>query len=197
MIKFQDLCQARPYRKFQDLYTKASSHDQKSIEAICISSYSDNEVDSRFVNLKYIIGDEWIFFSNYKSPKALQFLNNHNIACVFYWNKTNTQIRIKAKIKKTSNSFSDNHFNNRSREKNALAISSNQSELIGSYENVIKNYEEIIDNKDLILKRPAYWGGYAFIPYYFEFWEGHDSRLNKREVFYKNGNDWSSSIIQP
>tara|TARA_B110000003_G_scaffold89929_1_gene91989 strand:- start:1437 stop:2030 length:594 start_codon:yes stop_codon:yes gene_type:complete len=197
MIKFQDLPEARPYKKFKDLYNKAFINGQQSIEAICISSSSNNEVDSRFVNLKYIIGNEWIFFSNYKSPKAIQFLNNNNIACVFYWNKTNTQVRIKATIKKTSNSFSDNHFKNRSKEKNALAISSNQSELIDSYENVIKNYEHIINNIDLNSKRPPYWGGYTFIPYHFEFWEGHDSRLNKREVFCKNGDDWNSSIIQP
>ena len=55
MIQFKDLSQAKPYRKFEDLYNKASAHDQKSIEAICISSCSNNEVDSRLVNLKYII----------------------------------------------------------------------------------------------------------------------------------------------
>ncbi len=197
MIQFKDLSQAKPYRKFEDLYNKASAHDQKSIEAICISSCSNNEVDSRLVNLKYIIGNEWIFFSNYKSPKALQFLNNHNIACIFYWNNIDIQIRIKAKIKKTSNSFSDDHFNNRSREKNALAISSNQSKLIDSYENVIKKYEETIDNKNLISKRPAHWGGYAFVPYYFEFWEGHDSRLNKREVYSFENNKWENHFLQP
>tara|TARA_Y100000746_G_C15455361_1_gene429015 strand:- start:448 stop:1041 length:594 start_codon:yes stop_codon:yes gene_type:complete len=197
MIKFQDLSKAKPYKKFIKSYNEAVAHDQESIEAICISSYLNNEVDSRFVNLKYIIGNEWIFFSNYKSPKALQFLNNHNISCIFYWNKTNTQIRIKAKIKKTSDSFSDSHFKNRSKEKNALAVSSNQSKSIDSYKSVIKNYNDTINNKELTLKRPSYWGGYAFTPYYFEFWKGHDSRLNKRKVFYKDGNGWGSSILQP
>ena len=31
--------------------------------------------------------------------------------------------------------------------------------------------------------RPDFWGGYSFIPYYFEFWQGHENRLNKRHVF--------------
>ena len=38
--------------------------------------------------------------------------------------------------------------------------------------------------KDLnLFDRPSNWGGYSFKPYYFEFWEGHKSRLNKRNVY--------------
>ena len=33
-----------------------------------------NSPDSRFVNLKYVINDEWIFFSNYESPRRNNFL---------------------------------------------------------------------------------------------------------------------------
>ena len=48
-------------------YDEALNNGQKLIEAISISSYNKeiNEVESRFVNLKYIINDEFIFFSNY------------------------------------------------------------------------------------------------------------------------------------
>ena len=31
--------------------------------------------------------------------------------------------------------------------------------------------------------RPDFWGGFSFVPYYFEFWQGHKNRLNKRHVF--------------
>ena len=44
---------------------------------------------------------------------------------------------------------------------------------------------------------PDYWGGFAFTPYYFEFWEGHKSRINKRLVFKKIEKNWEKSIIQP
>ena len=46
-------------------------------------------------------------------------------------------------------------------------------------------------------KCPDYWGGYSFVPYYFEFWEGHQSRINKREVFEKIDNVWKHFILQP
>ena len=54
-------------------------------------------------------------------------------------------------------------FFERSKEKNALAISSNQSNQIGSYQQVINNYNESFKNDDLN-KCPDYWGGYSFIP---------------------------------
>ena len=67
-----------------------------------------------------------------------------------------------------------------------MAISSNQSKSIESYNQVIKNYNKSLKHHDL-KKCPDFWGGYSFIPYYFEFWEGRESRLNKREVYEKAG----------
>tara|TARA_B100000575_G_C23071400_1_gene617104 strand:+ start:403 stop:939 length:537 start_codon:yes stop_codon:yes gene_type:complete len=177
----------------------ALKKEQKSIDAINISSFNKNanEVLSRYVNLKYIIDQQWIFFSNYDSKKALDFNSHNQISASFYWDSIDVQIRIKAKIKKTSNSFSDKHFKNRSVEKNALAISSHQSNTIRSYEDVVKNYQKTFNGEESLLKRPSYWGGYAFTPYYFEFWEGHPSRVNKREVFKKIDDLWKQSFLQP
>ena len=72
MIELIDLNNSEPYSIFEDLYKKAVIKKQKHIEAIAISSFDNkvNSPDSRFVNLKYVINDEWIFFSNYESPKA-------------------------------------------------------------------------------------------------------------------------------
>ena len=86
MIKFNNLKQEAPFLIFKKKYDEALLARQKSIEAISISSYNQqtNEVDSRYVNLKFVQNDEFIFFSNYESPKALAF-NSHDqiIALVF------------------------------------------------------------------------------------------------------------------
>ena len=82
------------------------------------------------------------------------------------------------------------------KKKNALAISSNQSKQIDSYNQVKENYDKSFKNNDL-KKCPEYWGGYSFTPYYFEFWEGHESRINKREVFDKIDGVWKHSFLQP
>ena len=101
-----------------------------------------------------------------------------------------------SKSKKISKQYSKSYFKNRSPEKNALSISSDQSKKIKSYNQVVNNYKEVLVSQDLE-KCPDYWGGFSFVPYYFEFWEGNKNRINKREVFEKKANIWSNYILQP
>ena len=198
MIQFNNLNQEIPYLVFKEKYNESLNAKQKNIEAISISSYNReiNEVDSRYVNLKLVTNDEFIFFSNYNSPKATSFNSHNQIAALVYWPSINVQIRMRAKIKKTTDEFNQNYFFDRSEEKNALAISSNQSKPINSYSQVKENYNKSLKNDDL-KKCPEFWGGYSFTPYYFEFWEGHESRLNKREVYEKSDDIWKHLILQP
>ena len=196
MIEFLNSSKETPYVIFRQLYDEAISANQKSIEAISIASSNHNDIDSRFVNLKIINNKDFIFFSNYKSLKSRHFNSNNNIAALIYWSEINTQIRIKATIKKTSNLFSDEYFKKRSPHKNALAISSNQSQVIDSYNLVESKYKKTLKNEDLT-KRPSYWGGYMFKPYYFEFWQGHSSRINKRNAYELNGEKWNHTILEP
>ena len=105
MIQFNNLNQETPYLVFKEKYNESLNAKQKNIEAISISSFNReiSEVDSRYVNLKFITNDEFIFFSNYDSPKASSFNSHNQIAALLYWPSINVQIRMKAKIKKTSN----------------------------------------------------------------------------------------------
>ena len=198
MIQFNNLNPEIPYQLLKEKYDEALNAGQRGIEAISISSYNKemSEVDSRYVNLKFISNDEFIFFSNYDSPKALSFNSHNQIAALLYWPSINVQIRMRARIKRTTDEFNQKYFFDRSEEKNALAISSNQSKPIDSYSQVKENYNKSLKNDDL-KKCPDFWGGYSFTPYYFEFWEGHESRLNKREVYEKSDDSWKHLILQP
>lgn len=197
-MKISNRLSCKPYLIFYKLLTKARESKQDAIESILIASFDKetNEVDARYVNLKYIDKDQWIFFTNYNSPKSQHFKNHPQISAVFYWHKIKTQIRIKASINKTSRNFNEMHFKSRENEKNALAISSFQSMEIESYIKVKENFNKSIKLDDL-QSCPHYWGGYSFSPFYFEFWQGHKSRLNKRDTYTLNDGNWDHSIIQP
>ena len=123
------------------------------------------------------------FFQIIYHPKQISLSLIDQVSVLIYWASINTQIRMKAKIFKTSSEFSDKHFQGRTKEKNALAISSNQSQAIDSFDEVTKNFNETLEFMTSETPRPDFWGGYSFIPYYFEFWQGHENRLNKRHVF--------------
>lgn len=198
MIKFLNSSEEKPLKVFREYYKKASNMNQRNIEAISVSSYNPAKgiVDSRYVNLKFIDGNKFIFFTNYLSPKSQQFNDHKQISALIFWNTIETQIRIKADIKKTSSDFNDRYFLSRSAEKNALAISSNQSEQIVNYQKVVDNFEQTLKN-DNTERCPAYWGGYEFEPHEFEFWEGHKNRLNKRTLYTLREEKWSKVFLQP
>ncbi len=198
MITFKNLCPDEPYLVLKQRYDNSIEAGQENIEAISISSFSNvtNEVNSRYVNLKFVDKNEFIFFSNYNSPKAKEFESHNQITALIFWNSINCQIRLKAIIKKTPKIFNKKYFKQRDKKKNALAISSNQSFEIESYENVKSNYNKSINNDDLT-DCPDHWGGFSFIPYYFEFWQGSELRLNKREKYEFQKNEWKKSILQP
>lgn len=201
MIDFFQVNDAEPYSYFKILYDEAYKSNQKNIEAINVSSYSkiNSEVNSRIVNIKFVKGDKFYFFSNYESPKSIDFENHNQVACIFYWHEIDVQIRIKGMIEKISERESDEHFKKRNLRKNILAISSNQSKKIKSYENVLEKYNETFNKYKKLdqIKRPSYWGGFCIRPYEFEFWRGHESRINKREHFIYEDNLWIKSFLEP
>lgn len=199
MIKFISTPDNAPYRNFFEYYSLAKENDEPLIEAIHLSSIDNklSTVDSRVVNLKYISGENWVFFTNYKSPKAIQFQTNNNISVVIFWKSVNVQIRLKAKITILESSISDKYFKERAPHKNALAISSNQSNKIDSYKLVNKKYEKTLSSNRDLTERPKYWGGYSFTPYYFEFWKGHPSRVNERHVYNFQDYNWEEYYLEP
>ena len=198
MIRFNNLRKEDPYVLFKKKYDEAFDAGQSNIEAISIASYSleSKEVNSRYVNIKIIDNNKFIFFTNYNSPKALEFISHEQIAAKVFWPSTNTQIRMKAIITKCSMKYNSEYFKQRSVDKNALAISSDQSQKINSYDEIVLKYQETKKNKKLS-KCPDYWGGFSFTPYYFEFWEGHASRLNKRECYEEIKGSWNKYLLQP
>lgn len=198
LIEFKNNITNEPYAKIRSLYSEALNKGEKNIQALLVASYSPRtmEVDSRFVNLKTIDADNWIFYSNYKSPKAIQFKEHPNISSLFFWQTINSQIRMKGRISKLSSDLSDLHFSRRSNEKNALAISSMQSQEIDSFNTILLNYKNTL-KKINESSRPEYWGGFSFSPVEIEFWKGNDNRLNKRELYKFIEGNWIKTILQP
>ena len=199
MISFSNICKDEPYLIFESLYKKALEKKQTAPEAASVSSFNPNtnEVESRFVNIKYLNDKKFIFFSNYRSLKANNFDKHNQISLLFYWNKIHAQIRIKGKISRSDVRFSDKHYQQRSLEKNALAHSSDQSTIVNSYESVVKNYNKTLKLGNAISSRPEYWGGFDIFPYHFEFWEGNKNRLNKRTVYKFENSKWKKYFLSP
>jgi pyridoxamine 5'-phosphate oxidase len=198
MIEFNEIVNKEPFIYFKECYDDAYALKQKNIEAASLSTISSElKPSSRFINIKYI-GKKFIFFSNYKSHKGNDIDANKNICLLFFWNKTNTQIRIEGTIDKSSKLFSDEHFSKRAFNKNISAIISEQSSEVASYKKLENDFELALEEySKKVLLRPSNWGGYEITPHSFEFWNGSDHRLNKRLKYTLYRDTWSKSYLQP
>ena len=187
-----------PFVQFKEKYNSALEAGQNIIEAIAISSYNckTNEVDSRFVvNLKFIDVNDFIFFSNYDSPKSQAFSTNSQISALIHWSSINVQIRMKAKISKTSKEYNKEYFSNRSKDKNALAISSMQSQKIKTYEDIQIKYE---DTKKIKIYINVLIIGVVLSFHLITLnFNGHPSRINKREEDMKIDGNWENTFLEP
>ena len=60
-------------------------------------------------------------------------------------------------------------------------------------------YEQIkssIESGELEEIRPENWGGYQVKVIFFEFWEANKDRLNYRECYKRNGDQWDKFFLQ-
>lgn len=51
--------------------------------------------------------------------------------------------------------------------------------------------------KDSVLKRPDYWGGWRLSPSYMEFWKGRPNRLHDRISFSMTDQKWNIQRLEP
>ena len=112
MIKFINTEESKPYETFKNFFLKASDLKQNNPDAICVSTYDSekNEINSRFVNLKYINTNKWFFFSNYNSNKAKDIEKNSQISAVIFWSEISTKLGLKQNVYKASAEESNLHF---------------------------------------------------------------------------------------
>ena len=153
---------------------------------------------SRMVLMKSLSDNGLVFFTDYSSKKGKQLKHNQYASCTFWWSTTDKQIRIEGCCNKISNTDSDKYFESRSWGSKISAAVSMQSEVIETYDSLVKEsirYEE--ENRGQEIRRPERWGGFILQPQRIEFWENQSNRLHKRELFELISNDWKESLLSP
>lgn len=167
--------------------------------AFTISTAVNNQPDSRVVLLRGLNDDGLVFYSNYGSQKAQDLESNPLVALNFFWKEFDRQVRMKAVVEKLDSLESDTYFASRPRESQIGAWASKQSSILTNREELSRHVEECtkrFEGQDV--PRPSFWGGYLAKTFYFEFWQGRESRLHDRMIYHspENGN-WKIDRLSP
>ncbi|MEC7095484.1 MAG: pyridoxamine 5'-phosphate oxidase [Pseudomonadota bacterium] len=157
----------------------------------------DGSIRQRFVLLKGVSEDGFVFFTNYNSDKAAALAQNDRSSMLFPWNELDRQVSVSGKVEKIAESESDAYFAARPRASQIAAWTSQQSQPIASRGALEAQYQAMLERFDGgDVPRPGHWGGFKLVPERIEFWQGGEDRLHDRFVYhYANG--WSRLRLQP
>ncbi|MCL4135361.1 UNVERIFIED_CONTAM: hypothetical protein GTU68_055070 [Idotea baltica] len=169
-----------PFLQFNDWYSFAENNLEKEVNAMCLSTSSNNQVSSRMVLLKKIISEGFIFYTNYESRKS------------------NEQIRIEGQVSKISEEDSRKYFLSRPKGSQLGAIASKQSSIAFNREEIDFAYDRTLKQyKDTQIEYPENWGGFIVKPNYFEFWQGRENRMHDRLSYMLDSRSWKINRLYP
>ena len=188
-----------PFKQFEKWFDEAINAQLDEPNAMTISTVSaSGRPSSRIVLLCNFDERGFVFFTNYKSRKAMEAKEDSAVALNFFWQSIERQVRIEGKIEKVSAQESDDYFASRPRESQIGAWASAQSETLNSrkeLENQVKFFTDKF--KDTTIPRPSHWGGLRIVPDFFEFWQGRSNRLHDRIFYSLQNEEWKIGRLNP
>ncbi|WP_338394058.1 pyridoxamine 5'-phosphate oxidase [Fulvitalea axinellae] len=192
-------CQDHPTEQFNVWLQEAIDAEVVEPTAMTLATADkDGRPSSRTVLLKGVEDNRFIFYTNYKSRKGSQLVENPYASISFFWKELERQVNVEGTVTKVAESTSDEYFASRPYKSRVGAWASEQSKEISS-KNVIKlRFVEYSMKHITNVPRPPHWGGYAIDPERVEFWQGRPSRLHDRIVYEKQENGlWAKKRVAP
>ncbi len=189
-----------PIVQFQQWFDEAMKAGQKEPNAMTLATATKEGIPSaRIVLLKGYSAEGFIFYTNYKSKKGQELIQNPNAALVFCWLEMERQIRIAGKVEQLSPEASEKYFHSRPKGSQIGAWVSPQSEVIKDrsvLENKLVQLQEEYADADK-LPCPPHWGGFIVRPTSIEFWQGRSSRLHDRLHYTQENGKWKIDRLAP
>jgi pyridoxamine 5'-phosphate oxidase len=153
---------------------------------------------ARIVLLKGVEQDGLVFYTNYRSDKAIQIAQNPQVSLLFFWPLLERQVRVEGRATKVSDETSDAYFADRPRESQLGAWASPQSRVVGSQNELNQMFSATVERfQGQTVPRPPHWGGYRVVAERIEFWQGQPGRMHHRYRYSREVNDWKVEQLAP
>jgi pyridoxamine 5'-phosphate oxidase len=155
----------------------------------------------RTVLLKMFDQQGFVFFTNYRSAKALQIEANPQVGMLFHWLPLERQVLVTGTASRISAAASLKYFATRPRGSQLGAWVSPQSSTITTrkiLEGKLRAAAEKLLGGEVPM--PEHWGGYRIKPQTIEFWQGRENRLHDRFMYHRldpAGYDWEIERLAP
>jgi len=190
-----------PFKQFELWFAQAKAAGLIDYSALSLATATADGLPTvRTVLLKLFDRDGFVFFTNYKSTKALQIEENPRVSMLFHWLPLERQVIIQGTASRVTAMESFKYFASRPRGSQLGAWVSPQSSVVSSRRLLEGKLREAI--KKLAggeVPMPEHWGGYRIQPQSIEFWQGRENRLHDRfrYIHPSSDNRWEVERLAP
>ncbi|AKC59936.1 pyridoxamine 5'-phosphate oxidase [Blochmannia endosymbiont of Polyrhachis (Hedomyrma) turneri] len=188
-----------PIQLFKIWLNQACKSKMLDPTAMCLATIDElGQPCQRLVLLKTINKNKIIFYTNFKSKKAMHIQHNPKVSVCFPWTTLDRQVIISGYASKLPKKDNIKYFYSRPRHNQISTWVSHQSEIINSRTRLTKRFL-YFKKKFLNIKVPVpnFWGGYQIYITTMEFWQGRAHRLHDRFIYKKKDKKWHIDRLSP
>ncbi|MBI5865051.1 MAG: pyridoxamine 5'-phosphate oxidase [Planctomycetes bacterium] len=140
----------------------------------------------------------FLFYSDYRSSKAVELEANPRAALCFWWVELERQVRVSGRVERINSRESDAYFATRPRASQLGAWATDQSKPLPGREPLEQRLREVEARyAGKTVPRPPNWGGFRLAPDSIEFWQGRPQRLHDRLLYQRTEGGWRISRLSP
>ena len=189
-----------PINKFKAWWQESqvdSPLNQKN--AMCVSTIDERGFPSgRFVDLKAVSDEGFVFCSYLDSAKGKHILYNPKTAMTFWWDHVGYQVRVIGQAKEITEAAADGFWETRTRSAQLTTTAFDQSAQLESETVLATRLQKAsVKFEGQSVPRPENWGGYVIKPVSIEFLTFRESRLHLRELYEHTDGCWEKKLLQP
>jgi pyridoxamine 5'-phosphate oxidase len=152
---------------------------------------------ARFVLLKGIEADGFVFYTNTESRKGRELAENPRAAIALYWVALGRQVRAAGRVEQLPRAAAEAYFATRPAGSRLAAAISRQSQPVESRHELERRYAELGAAHPEDVPMPPDWGGYRIDPDEIELWEHRENRLHDRLRYTRAADGWRLERLQP
>lgn len=190
---------AEAIERFRELLEQAAATELREPTAMTLATADGaGRPSARTVLLKDCDARGFVFYTNRDSRKGRALRENPRAALLFFWQPLMRQVKIEGPVDGVDDAEADAYWATRPRESQLGAWASQQSAPLASR----AEYEERLAqvsarHRDRDVPRPPYWTGFRVVPDRIEFWHEREFRQHDRECYWRDGNGWQWTLLNP